>query len=213
MNVRLAPAVASKRRQIWLTVWYSFVMLLGLSIAAVAIVTFFSLIPALSGPATVMATVVGLLGTMAAATFLQVRRTRETIETSQRVESVARAMASEQWILDLVKRFGLEGASSSAQARDLGHDISTDLYVIEVKNSSRPIGPAAVRELAQSATSHNKKAILFATSNVTREALRSAEMLGVGLIRFNLEEESVEGLNGLGQAFIEGGAEETPPSG
>lgn len=89
-------------------------------------------------------------------------------------------LQAESWARDWMRFLGAEDAQVTQASQDGGIDVTSNLYVAQVKHYANPVGPAPVREIAGVAGALLKQPIFFARSGYTRTAKdfgRSADVI------------------------------------
>ncbi|MGP9729065.1 restriction endonuclease [Glutamicibacter sp. AOP3-A1-12] len=87
---------------------------------------------------------------------------------------------AEFWARDWLRFLGAEDAQVTQATQDGGIDVTSKLYVAQVKHYVNPVGPAPVREISGVAGALLKQPIFFARSGYTRTAKdfgRSADVI------------------------------------
>ena len=113
---------------------------------------------------------------------------------------------AELLVADWLVFLGERSVEVTKQSGDGGVDVLTADYCCQVKNyTSQNVSSPEVRDLYGTAISKGRKPLLFTATALTPDASSFANSNSIAVVRFNVQEASLLGLNDDGEGFLYSG--------
>lgn len=112
---------------------------------------------------------------------------------------------AEFWARDWLRFLGAEDAQVTQATQDGGVDVTSKLYVAQVKHYVNPVGPAPVREIAGVANALLKQPIFFARSGYTKTARDFGQIADVILFSYDADQGELKAETPLAQRVLANG--------
>lgn len=109
---------------------------------------------------------------------------------------------AEVLVRDWMRFLGAIDAETTRASKDGGIDVVSAQYVAQVKNYRGSVGAPEVRELYGAAQHDGREPLYFTSGTFTAEAIRFADAVKMGLLRYDAVEASLQAANERGSEIL-----------